>query len=119
MTEKETIIELKKSLKEKLLTFDEILNYIDKLSEIDPKLAEKLLNEIKKKTNQSNNTFVRYLSNKIKDKKQKNKMTPSQKEELEGYINTGRDALKEEDYEKAYETFKNAYEKKDQYLNII
>ena len=110
MTEKETIIELKKSLKNKLLTFDEMLNYIDKLSENDPNLAEKLLNEIKKKTKQSNNTFVRYLSNKIKDKKRERKMPPEQKHEIEEYINLGRNALKEEDYEKAYEIFRNAYE---------
>ena len=60
----------KESTFDKLLTFDELLNYIDKLSDDDPILAEKLLNEIKKKTKQPNNTFIRYLSNKIKDKKQ-------------------------------------------------
>lgn len=93
----------------RVITIEEALNSIDKLIFTDMDLAEGIVRELRKRTNLKGNVMVNYLANKIKEKRFDDEMSDEVRARYEELMETGVRALKNKNYNKAYETFSSGF----------
>lgn len=98
------------SLERRVITIEEALNNIDKLVFTNIDLAEKLVRELREKTNLKGNVMVNYIANKIREKRFHDGMSDETRAKYEECLVAGQRALKNKNYNKALRVFSEGFQ---------